>query len=172
MTMNEAEILGLSDAISEPAALRGWSDWRRLVTAPPLIVRYGLVSGALGVPLSIAQLTVMLWIYGTFVGDYGLLVLNGLWLLNFELGLLRNFGLHCAYTWRLKPTWHRLRHAHVAAVGAVIIDLIAFNGVVLLTGIIPLAQVAGASSGFVFNFGYNRLKTFRGEQTTMEGVAV
>ena len=44
------------------------------------------------------------------------------------------------------------------------------NLVVFTTGIIPLAQVAGAGSGFLFNYGYNALKTFaRSKQTSARG---
>ncbi len=125
-----------------------------------LPVRYGLTAGVIGVPGSILQLWVMLFAWEAIFGGYNTIVLNALWLLNFELGLFRNFALHCAYTWKMKPTWARLRHAHVAAIGALIIDLAAFNFVVYTTGIVLVAQVFGAGSGFGFNFGYNKLKTF------------
>jgi len=145
-------------------ALRGLAALRRyasmLDTERMLPLRYLLVAGVIGVPGSIVQLTVMLWAYERLAGGYGTLALNVLWLLNFEIGLLRNFVLHCKYTWRMPPTWRRLHHAHVAAAGAAAIDLGAFNAVVITTGIIPLAQLFGASTGFFFNFGYNKLKTF------------
>lgn len=132
-----------------------------LADRPPLLVRYVLVSGVIGVSASIVQLWLMVWLYQAIVGNYNHLELNALWLINFEVGLLRNFGLHCAYTWRMPPTSERLKHAHVAATGAFVIDIICFNVVVALTGIIPLAQLLGAGSGFFFNFGYNKLKTFQ-----------
>jgi putative flippase GtrA len=131
-----------------------------------LLVRYILVSGVLGVPASILQLSAMLYIYRAFLGHYNSLELNLMWVLNFEIGLLRNFGLHCLYTWRMRPTWRRVRHAHIAAVGAFVIDISVFNMVVLVTGVVPLAQLFGASSGFVFNFAYNKLKTFAHLQPT------
>lgn len=136
-----------------------------LLTAPPLFVRYVLVAGVLGVPLSIAQLWVMLWMYGALIGEPGLIAVNALWFVNFEIGLLRNFGLHCAYTWQIPPSWQRTRDAHVAAVGAIVIDFAAFNAVLLATGIVPLAQLVGAASGFVFNYGYNKVKTFARTRT-------
>ena len=61
----------------------------------------------------------------------------------------------------MPATWARLRHAHVAAIGALLIDLAAFNLVVWSTGIIPIAQFAGATSGSGFNFVYNQIRTFR-----------
>ena len=163
--MNEVDVLRVREALAAPvtgASVKGGMLARAfaLMRRPPLLVRYGLVAGALGVPASIAQLAVLLWAYEAAVGDYGWLALNALWLVNFEIGLLRNFVLHCAYTWHMEPTWGRVRHAHVAAAGALIIDIIAFNVVVLTTDIIPLAQVFGAGSGFLFNFGYNKFKTF------------
>ena len=135
---------------------RGWMRAREL----PLFVRYGIVSGAMGVPASILQLTVMVWVYRAIFGDVGTIALNVLWLVNFEIGLLRNFAAHCWFTWGTKPTWRRIQHAHVAASGALVIDLVAFNAVVYFTHIIPLAQLFGAGSGFMFNFSYNKLKTF------------
>ena len=126
----------------------------------PLLARYILVSGVVGVPVSILQLTFMLFLYRTFFGEYTRWELNLMWVLNFELSLLRNFGLHCLYTWRMRPTWRRLYHGHIAAVGAFVVDIIVFNVVVLVSGIVPLAQLTGACSGFVLNFTYNRFKTF------------
>ena len=125
-----------------------------------LPLRYGLVAGVVGLPVSILQLAVILYVYERFFGGYNTLTLNALWLFNFELGLLRNFVLHCWYTWRMEPTWLRLRHAHVAAAGALVIDLAAFNAIIYFTAIVPLAQVFGAGAGFGFNYGYNTLKTF------------
>ena len=52
------------------------------------------------------------------------------------------------------------KHAHVAATGAFVIDILAFNVVHRTTGIVPLAQLFGAGSGFVFNFLYNKMRTF------------
>jgi putative flippase GtrA len=126
----------------------------------PLLVRYILVSGVVGVPASILQLTLMLFLYRAFFGEYTRLELNLMWVLNFELSLLRNFGLHCLYTWRMRPTWRRLYHAHIAATGAFVIDILVFNAVVFVSGIVPLAQLCGACSGFALNFTYNRFKTF------------
>jgi putative flippase GtrA len=137
---------------------------RDLIDAPPLFVRYVIVSGVIGLPASIAQLTVMRLVWGHYFGGPGLLTLNALWVLNFELGLVRNYALHCLYTWRVVPSWKSLRHAHVAATGAIIIDIIAFNVVVCTTHIVPLAQVFGASSGFGLNFFYNKFLTFRRER--------
>ncbi len=175
--MNETEIF-TAPAVEEASSRRGRFDSLRrykqmLDTERMLPVRYALTAGVIGVPGSIAQLWVMLYAYQHVVGSYGTLTLNAFWLLNFELGLLRNFGLHCAYTWHMKPTWARLRHAHVAALGALVIDLAAFNVVVYTTGIILLAQIFGAGSGFGFNFGYNKLKTFavRRQRVAIEQVA-
>jgi putative flippase GtrA len=137
---------------------------------PPLVVRYILVSGVLGVPASILTLGATLYLYRTFVGQYNSLELNLMWVLNFEISLLRNFGLHCLYTWRMRPTWRRLYHGHIAAMGAFVIDISVFNTMVAVTGVVPLAQLAGASSGFVFNFTYNKLKTFaRLKQSGVKG---
>jgi putative flippase GtrA len=133
---------------------------------PPLLIRYILVAGVLGVPASILQLATMLYLYRAFVGHYNSLELNLMWILNFELSLLRNFGLHCLYTWRMRPTWRRLYHGHVAAAGAFVIDIIVFNFVVFMTGVVPLAQLSGACSGFVLNFAYNKFKTFAPFQET------
>ncbi len=130
------------------------------VWKPPLVVRYGLVAGIIGIPASIAQLALLIWAYHRMVGPYNTLTLDGLWVINFELGMLRNYVMHCAYTWRTPSTWQRFWHAHVAAGGASVIDFATFNAVVALTGIVPLAQTAGPAAGFVFNFGYNKLKTF------------
>lgn len=135
--------------------------WRSLAGPEPLLfVRYVLVSGVLGVPLSIVTLWGMIWAYEQVFGDYNWLTLNILFLLNFELGLTRNFLLHCAFTWRLLPSWRRYRHAHVAAVGALAIDIVMFNVVLHATGILFVAQIFSAGSGFAFNFLYNRFKTF------------
>jgi putative flippase GtrA len=173
--MNDVEVLRAPEVLAPSAAPSTDGPWTRLFTLirrPPLIVRYGLIAGVIGVPASIAQLAVLLWGYERAFGDYGWLALNAVWLVNFEIGLLRNFVMHCAYTWHMRPTWERVRHAHVAATGAVIIDLIAFNVVVMTTGIIPLAQVFGAGSGFIFNFGHNALKTFaHGRKVVIERVA-
>jgi len=136
----------------------------------PLLVRYILVSGVLGVPASILQLALMLFLYRTLFGGYTRIELNLMWILNFELGLLRNFGLHCLYTWRMRPTWRRLYHAHIAAIGAFVIDIVAFNAVVFVSGIVPLAQLCAACSGSALNFTYNRFKTFsRLQQIGTEG---
>lgn len=162
-----AEPLG---APSEPAAW--WqSSWDTLLRGP-VFVRYLIVAGVVGVPGSIAQLMAMIWLYELLIGDVGTLTLNALWVVNFEMGLLRNYALHCLFTWRTRPTWGRLRHAHVAASGALVIDLAAFNAVTFATGIVPLAQLAGAGTGFGFNFGYNSLKTFAsGDRKPVEGAA-
>jgi len=125
-----------------------------------LFTRYILVSGVFGLPASIAMLQLMVWLYGAFVGEHSRLALNAMWIVNFEIGLVRNFLLHCAYTWRTKPTWKRLANMHVAAAGAFVIDFAAFNIVLLMTDVILFAQVIGASSGFLCNFLYNRLRTF------------
>ena len=125
-----------------------------------LLTRYILVSGVFGVPASIATLQVMIWLYGSVIGDYNRLALNAMWIVNFEIGLIRNFLLHCAFTWRTEPTRKRLANMHVAAIGAFVIDIVAFNVVVTLTHVILFAQVIGASSGFLCNFLYNRLRTF------------
>jgi putative flippase GtrA len=60
----------------------------------------------------------------------------------------------------MRPTWRRTYHAHVAAMGAFVIDIIVFNGVLFMSGILPLAQLCGASSGSALNFVYNQFKTF------------
>lgn len=125
-----------------------------------LFTRYVLVSGVFGVPASILQLQAMIWAYEAIIGDYDRVTLNMMWILNFEIGLLRNFFLHCAFTWRTSPTWKRLAHVHVAAIGAFVIDIVAFNLVLLVTGVVLIAQVFGASSGFLCNFLYNRFRTF------------
>jgi len=125
-----------------------------------LLTRYLLVGGVFGLPASIVTLQVMIWLYGTFIGDYNRLALNAMWIVNFEIGLTRNFLLHCAFTWRTEPTRRRFLHVHVAAIGAFFIDIIAFNVVLTMTDVILLAQVIGASSGFSCNFIYNRLRTF------------
>ena len=54
------------------------------------------MSGVFGVPASIAQLTVMLFLYRHLVGPYGFIALNALWVLNFEMSLVRNFLLSIA----------------------------------------------------------------------------
>ncbi len=125
-----------------------------------LLTRYILVGGVFGLPASIVTLQVMIWAYGALIGDYDRLALNAMWIVNFEIGLIRNFLLHCAFTWRTEPTRRRLVHVHVAAVGAFFFDIMAFNVVLLLTDVIVLAQFIGASSGFLCNFLYNRLRTF------------
>jgi putative flippase GtrA len=125
-----------------------------------LFTRYVLVSGAFGLPASIVQLQAMVWVYEAWFGDIDRIMLNVLWVFNFEFSLVRNFLLHCAFTWRTNPTRKRLAHVHVAAGGAFVIDFIAFNVVLLFTDIILIAQVFGASSGFLCNFLYNRFRTF------------
>ncbi len=129
-------------------------------------MRYGLVAGVIGIPASIAQLAALIWVYHRLVGPYNTITLDGLWVINFELGMLRNYALHCAYTWRTRSTWQRLSHAHLAAAGASIIDFATFNLVVVLTGIVPLGQAAGPVAGFGFNFTYNKFKTFAGVAAT------
>jgi putative flippase GtrA len=155
------EILPAAEPYAErrdaPDALRGL--WRAALRLP-VFMRYIFVAGVIGLPASILQLMALIWAYGGLTGHVGTIELNVLWLINFEMGLLRNFALHCLFTWNQRPTWSMTRHAHVAASGAIVIDLIAFNLVVFATGIIPLAQLAGATSGFAFNYTYNSLKTF------------
>ena len=177
--MNDVDVLA-AERIEAPAppAAAGLADTlrrfaRKLDTDRMLPIRYGLTAGVIGVPGSILQLWAMLFIWEAIFGGYSTLTLNALWLLNFEIGLFRNFALHCAYTWKMKPTWGRLRHAHIAAIGALVIDLAAFNIVVYTSGIVLLAQVFGAGSGFGFNFGYNKLRTFaqRRHHITTEEVA-
>ncbi len=159
MTISDSRVTTAPNSYRRAAEL--WSrNVSRLGADQLLILRYVLVAGVIGVPASVLQLAVILSLYGHLVGSYGTLTLNALWLVNFELGLLRNFGLHCLYTWKTAPSRRRLWHGHVAAAGALVIDMAAFNLVVFLTGIIPLAQVFGAGSGFGFNFLYNKLKTF------------
>ncbi len=167
MAQAPVQVIAGTDWVNRAAWALRWL--RAQAQRPPLLVRYVLVTGALGLPASILQLTVLLWLYRHFVGAYGTLELNGMWVVNFELGLLRNFLLLCAYTWSTRPTWRRLQHAHVAAAGAFVIDIIAFNAVVFATGIVPLAQLFGAGSGFLFNFGYNKLKTFATSPATATG---
>ena len=53
---------------------------------------------------------------------------------------------------------HRLRQPQRLADD--VVDLTAFNLVVMTTHIIPLAQLFGAGSGFLVNFLYNKFKTF------------
>lgn len=142
-----------------------------------LLTRYVLVGGVVGVPASIVTLQAMIWAYGAVFGDYNRLALNAMWILNFELGLTRNFLLHCAFTWRTEPTRRRFAHVHVAAIGAFFMDIIAFNVVLNVTGVILIAQVIGASSGFSCNFIYNRLRTFGppkrvADETPVEGSIV
>jgi putative flippase GtrA len=141
-------------------AAKRFTDGARANGEHKLLTRYVLVGGVVGVPASIVTLQVMIWAYGALIGDYNRIALNAMWIINFEIGLTRNFLLHCAFTWRTEPTRRRLFHVHVAAVGAFFIDIIAFNVVVSMTGMILLAQVIGASSGFSCNFIYNRLRTF------------
>ncbi|MEX0749304.1 MAG: GtrA family protein [Dehalococcoidia bacterium] len=137
-----------------------------------LLTRYLLVSGAFGLPASIISLQIMIWGYESFVGDYNRLTLNAMWILNFEIGLMRNFFLHCAFTWKTNPTRKRMAHIHVAAIGAFVIDLSAFNIVLLATETILIAQVIGASSGFFCNFLYNRLRTFGAPQRAADEALV
>ena len=152
-------------AVAEPRARQPepvgalQSFWRAVLRLP-VFGRYIVVSAIVGLPASILQLMALVWVYGLFIGNVSTIELNALWIVNFEMGLLRNYALHCVFTWRTPPTWQRTRHAHVAASGAILIDLVAFNAVVYATGIIPLAQLAGAGTGFLFNFTYNSLKTF------------
>jgi len=129
-----------------------------------LLTRYIAVSGAFGLPASIITLQLMVWAYEAAIGDYNRLTLNAMWVVNFEIGLLRNFILHCLITWRTEPTWRRLGHIHVAAIGAFFIDIVAFNIVYWFTEVLIIAQVIGASSGFFCNFLYNRLRTFGSPQ--------
>ena len=158
-------------AIAEPSGVEPKapsflsSAWRQLLRLPTF-ARYVLVTGVIGLPASILQLMALIWAYGAATGHVNVIELNALWLINFEMGLLRNYALHCLFTWQTPPTWQRTRHAHVAASGAIVIDIIAFNAVVFSTGIIPLAQLFGAGSGFVFNYGYNSLKTFARTRAT------
>ncbi len=168
--------LGEHDTAIARARRQGFMHRARtlLRSRPPSLVRYVLVGGVIGVPASILQLTGILYLYRSAAGHYSHLELNAIWLINFELSLLRNFGLHCAYTWRMRPTWRRLQHAHVAATGAFLIDMLTFNAVVIVTGIVPLAQLFGAGSGFGFNFAYNQRKTFRrykGEVAARQGAS-
>jgi putative flippase GtrA len=161
-----ADTLTGSDAANGGPFVRGpWRAlWQRALRLP-LLVRYLTVSGVVGVPASIAQLTVMIWLYERARGDIGLVPLNLLWLVNFELSLMRNFLLHCLLTFRAAPTWRRIRHTHVAASGAAVLSAIVFNLVVRSTDVIPLAQLAGAGAGFAINFTYNSLKTFARDHT-------
>jgi len=176
MSVNEApvQLLELIEGVplAGAPASRGapWRAARRLAMAPPLFARYVLVSGLLGVPASILQLAVMLFVYERQAGEAGVLALNALWLINFELGLLRNYALHCAYTWQVAPTWRSLRHAHVAASGAIVVDIVVFNVLVWATGIIPLAQFFGAGAGFALNFSYNRFLTFSRDRGIKESM--
>jgi len=147
-------------ASTPPPATRASRLWER-ARALPLPVKYVTVSGVIGVPLSILQLQIMLAIYRYFAGENpNIIVLNALWLINFELGLSRNFLGHCWYSWGMPPTRRRWGHAHVAALGALVIDLIAFNLVYLLTDVILAAQIVGAGAGFFCNFLYNKFMTF------------
>lgn len=174
--MNDVDAIVIAEAPTARVPVTGslaglWRALWDLGQKPPLMARYVLVSGAIGVPGAIVQLWAMRWIYTWAFGGVNTIELNALWILNFEIGLVRNFLMHCFYTWGLPPTRERVRHAHVAAIGAIIIDLIAFNAVVQFTGMIPLAQVIGAGTGFVFNYGYNKLKTFAlANRITVEGV--
>jgi putative flippase GtrA len=141
-----------------------------------LLTRYVLVSGAFGVPASIIQLQVMIWAYETIFGDYNRLTLNLMWILNFEFSLVRNYLLHCRFTWKTNPTRRRFVHVHVAAIGAFVIDIVAFNVVHAITGVVLIAQIFGASSGFLCNFLYNRFRTFgaptRKDEAITEGAIV
>jgi putative flippase GtrA len=152
--------------VSETLQKIAWRPWAN--GEHRLITRYLLVSGVFGVPASILQLQAMLWAYEAFVGDYDRLILNALWIVNFEIGLSRNFLLFCAFTWRTPPTWMRYGHAHVAAIGAFVVDITVFNLVVTLTGVVLIGQVCGAGSGFFFNFLYNRFRTFGAAEAPAE----
>jgi putative flippase GtrA len=141
-----------------------------------LLTRYILVGGVIGLPASIVQLQATLWTYQALLGHYDRLVLNAFWVFNFETGLIRNFLLFCAFTWRTQSTWKRFGHVHVAAIGAFIIDMTVFNVAVTLTGVVLIGQVLGAGSGFFCNFLYNRFRTFGApevpkEEPLSEGIA-
>jgi putative flippase GtrA len=153
-------------AVRETAQKLTWRPWKN--GEHKLLTRYVLVSGVFGLPASIIQLQLMLWGYEALFGDYDRLMLNVLWIINFELSLTRNFLLHCAFTWGTNPTWKRFGHVHVAAVGAFIIDIVMFNVVLTLTGVILIAQVFGAASGFFCNFLYNRFRTFGAPKNAQE----
>jgi putative flippase GtrA len=134
-----------------------------------LTARYLLVSAVIGLPASIAQLWLMVHVYTALFGGYSFWSLNAMAIINFEISVLRNYAGHCLFTWRMKPTWHRARHLHVAAIGAFVISLGMFNFVYHMTDFIPLAQLCGAASGFTLNFGYNKFKTFVREGVIEEG---
>jgi len=127
------------------------------------------VSAVIGLPASILQLWILVRIYTAVFGGYNFFSLNAMAILNFEISVMRNYAGHCAFTWRMKPTWHRWRHLHVAAIGAFVISLSMFNFVYHMTDFIPLAQLCGAASGFTLNFGYNKFKTFVREGVIEEG---
>jgi putative flippase GtrA len=149
--------------------LLAWRPWASAESR--LLTRYVLVSGAFGLPASIIQLRLMLWGYEWAFGEYDRLILNALWIVNFELSLMRNFLLHCLISWRVKPTRRKAGHAHVAATGAFVIDIIAFNVVHILTDVLIIAQIFGASSGFFCNFLYNRFRTFGAPRKRDESMA-
>lgn len=170
MNVNEATAIATAEAPrglrDRLAALRG----RFLTRSESLLTaRYLLVSGVFGVPASIVQLAAIGWLYTYYFGDFNHLELNAMAIVNFEISLMRNYIGHCAFTWRMRPTWRRARHAHVAAIGAFVISLTVFNIVEYTIDIIPLAQLAGAASGFALNFSYNKFKTFVAEGVIEEG---
>ena len=82
--MNDVEVIALLDAQPQPfnAVGAARAAWQR-AGGGQLFTRYIIVSGVLGVPASIAQLTVMLAIYRAYLGDVNVITLNALWLLNF-----------------------------------------------------------------------------------------
>jgi len=134
-----------------------------------LTARYLFVSAVIGLPASILQLAILVHVYSSTFGGYNTLELNALAIVNFEISVMRNYAGHCLFTWRMKPTWQRTRHLHVAAIGAFVISLSVFNVVVHMTGIIALAQLCGTAAGFTLNFGYNKFKTFVREGVIEEG---
>jgi putative flippase GtrA len=138
-------------------------------TEARLTARYLLVSAVIGLPASIVQLAIMVHVYTALFGGYNTLELNAMAVINFEISVLRNYAGHCLFTWRMKPTWHRARHLHVAAIGAFVISLSMFNFVYHMTDFIALAQLCGSASGFTLNFGYNKFKTFVREGVIEEG---
>lgn len=143
-----------------------WRPWAS--SEHKLITRYVIVGGVIGVPASILQLQAMLWGYHAVLGHYDRLILNAFWIINFEVGLTRNFLLFCAFTWRTQPSWKRYGNVHVAAIGGFIFDFTVFNIVVAVTGVVLFGQVCGAGSGFFFNFLYNRFRTFGAPESVKE----